>query len=551
MHGGHAVVRTLEKMGVRYIFSVCGASILAAYDALSASGIRLIHTRHEASAVHMADGWARVTGECGVCLVTQGPGVANTVTGALVSRLDGIPVVILGGRVPRSLLTKDSEQPLDGAAVMKTVTKWSTTITKTADIPAVLTHAFRTAKAGKPGPVFVEIPSDVLESPFKRARVAEARPAAVRRPSRASLDTARRFMARSRRPVILGGSGITWGNAVTAFRHFVEASGAPAFVGGISPGILPSDHPQYFGLSALSMNPLARWALRRADLIIAVGERFEFPVEYGRAPFIRQDCRTIQIEIEQRGVGANRRVDAGVVGDLGSALTLLAGVPLDARRWLSRLQAERLNQRPEPAQARAGISPADLCGTVAEAVAGWPYTIVGGGGDIEFWARWTIPIRHPRQYLFAYRTGCLGVGIPYGVAAKLARPDDAVVVLLGDGDFAYAAWELETAARYHLPLVVIIANDHAWGMIKHEQQVVFGNTYGTDLTFRPYEQFARVFGGTGISVENKTALAAAVTAALASDAPTIVNVPIVPRPSPELKWSWSTRRLDSHKTHPW
>jgi acetolactate synthase-1/2/3 large subunit len=176
---------------------------------------------------------------------------------------------------------------------------------------------------------------------------------------------------------------------------------------------------------------------------------------------------------------------------------------------------------------------------------------VGGGGDIEFWARWTIPIRRPRQYLFAYRTGCLGVGIPYGVAAKIARPDDAVVVLLGDGDFAYAAWELETAARYDLPLVVIIANDHAWGMIKHEQQVVFGKTYGTDLTFRPYEHFARVFGGAGACVEDKASLSAAVTRALVSDVPTILNVSIVPQPSPELKWSWSTRRLDSRRTQSW
>ncbi len=551
MHGGHAVVGTLEKMGVRYIFSVCGASILAIYDALRSSSIRLIHTRHEASSVHMADGWARVTGECGVCLVTQGPGVTNTATGALVSLLDGIPLVILGGRVPRSLLRKDSEQTLDGAAVMRTVTKWSATIRKAADIPGVLRRAFSIARKGKPGPVFVEIPSDVLESPCKPQRFVEARPATIKRPSRASLDAAQRLMERSRRPVILGGSGVTWWNAVDPFRDFVEACGAPAFVGGISLGILPPDHPQYFGLSALSMNPLARWALRRADLIVAVGDRFEFPVEYGRAPFINRDCLTIQIEIEKDGVGTNRPVDVGVVGDLGTALNVLGGVRLDVGRWLSRLQAERARQRPQPDHAVPGISPADVCMAVSAAVGDRPCTIVGGGGDIEFWARWNIPIRHPRQYLFAYRTGCLGVGIPYGVAAKIARPEDAIVVLLGDGDFAYGAWELETAARYQLPLTVIIANDHAWGMIKHEQQVVFGNTYGTDLAFRPYEQFAQVFGGVGVRVADTASLSGAVARALTSDMPTVLNVPIVPQPSPELKWSWSTRHLDSQRTQPW
>lgn len=551
MHGGHAVVRTLEKMGVRYIFSVCGASILAVYDALRSSSIRLIHTRHEASSVHMADGWSRVTGECGVCLVTQGPGVTNTATGALVSLLDGIPLVILGGRVPRSLLTKDSEQTLDGAAMMRTVTKWSATIREAPDIPGVLCQAFRIARKGKPGPVFVEIPSDVLESPCKPQRVVEVRPVTIKPPSRASLAAARRLMERSRRPVILGGSGITWWNAVAPFRQFVEASGAPAFVGGISLGILPPDHRQYCGLSALSMNPLARWALRRADLIVAVGERFEFPLEYGRTPFINKDCRTIQIEIEKDGVGTNRPVDVGVVGGVGTALNVLAGARLDARRWLSRVQAERARQRPQPPQAVAGISPDDVCRAVSEAVGDRPCTIVGGGGDIEFWARWIVSIRHPRQYLFAYRTGCLGVGIPYGLAAKIARPEDAVVVLLGDGDFAYGAWELETAARYRLPLTVIIANDHAWGMIKHEQQVVFESTYGTDLTFRPYERFAQVFGGAGACVEDSASLAPAVAKALASDVPTVLNVPIVPQPSPELKWSWSTRRLDSQRTQPW
>lgn len=551
MRGGHAVVRTLEALGTRYVFSVCGASILAVYDALGTSNVRLIHTRHEAGAVHMADGWARVTGECGVCLVTQGPGVTNTVTGALVSRLDGIPLVILAGRVPETLLRKDSEQPLEGARLMRSVTKSSVTVTNAAEIPRRLSQAFRLAKTGKPGPVFVEIPSDVLESSWNAGPVPAATPAPPRRPSGFSLNAARRLMAQARRPVILGGSGITWWNAAAPFRHFIEATGAPVFIGGISPGILPSDHLQYFGLSALSMNPLARWALRRADLIIAVGERFEFPVEYGRVPFVNRDCRTIQIELEKNGIGTNRRVDVGIVGDPAITLDALAETPLNAGRWLANLQARRIRDRPQPPCAAAGISPADLCRAVADAVANRPCTIVGGGGDIEFWARWIVPIRHPRQYLFAYRTGCLGVGIPYGVAAKLARPDDAVIVLVGDGDFGYAAWELETAARYNLPLVVIIANDHAWGMIKHEQQVVFGHTFGTDLTGRPYEQFAQVIDGAGVRVDDKTALIGAIARGLAAGAPAVVNVLIAPQPSPELTWSWTTRRLDSHRVVPW
>jgi acetolactate synthase I/II/III large subunit len=551
MHGGHAVVRTLEALGTRYVFSVCGASILAIYDALGTSDIRLIHTRHEAGAVHMADGWARVTGECGVCLVTQGPGVTNTVTGALVSRLDGIPLVILGGRVPESLLHKDSEQPLEGVRLMRSVTKSSITVTDTGEIPRRVSQAFRLAKTGKPGPVFVEIPSEVLESPWRAAPVPPVKPVPRRRPSGASLKTARKLMARSRRPVILGGSGITWWNAIAPFRAFVEATGAPVFVGGISPGVLPSDHPQYCGLSALSMNPIARWALRRADLIIAIGERFEFPVEYGRVPFVSRSCRTIQVELEEDGIGHNRRVDVGITGDPAVALRALATPALNAERWLATLQAKRLEEPPEPPRGAAGISPAEICRAVTDAVADRPCTIIGGGGDIEFWARWIVPINGPRRYLFAYRTGCLGVGIPYGLAAKLARPDDAVIVLVGDGDFGYAAWELETAARYNLPVVVVIANDQAWGMIKHEQQVVFGETFGTDLTGRPYEQFAQTIGGAGGRVDDRAALPGAIARALAAGVPAIVNVLIAPQPSPELQWSWQTRRLDSRRATPW
>ena len=551
MHGGHAVVRTLEALGTRYVFSVCGASILATYNALGGSRIELIHTRHEAAAVHMADGWARATGECGVCLVTQGPGATNTVTGALVSYLDGIPLVILAGRVPDGLLRKDSEQPLDGARLMRSVTKASMTITNTVDIPRRVSQAFRLAKAGKPGPVFVEIPSAVLESSWKPVSVPALKPAARRRPSVASLNAARRLMVRSRRPVILGGSGITWWDVGAPFRAFVEACGAPAFVGGISPGILPRNHAQYFGLSALSMNPLARWALRRADLIVAVGERFEFPVEYGRVPFVRRECRTIQVELEQEGIGTNRRVDVGIAGDPALTLGALAKTPLNAARWIATLQAKRAETRPHPPRPAAGISPGDLCEAVADVVRDRPCTIVGGGGDIEFWARWLVPITRPRQYLFAYRTGCLGIGIPYGLAAKLARPDDTVIVLVGDGDFAYAAWELETAARYNLPVVVVIANDHAWGMIKHEQQVLFGGTFGTDLTGRPYEEFARVFEGVGLPVNDKAALADAMARTVTAGVPAVVNVRIAPQPSPELTWSWETRRLDGRRVVPW
>lgn len=553
IHGGELAVRALERQGVRVVFSVSGGAINPLYHALRDSPIRLIHARHEAAATFMADGWARLTREPGVCLLTLGGGVATATVGIVQSFLAATPIVALGGRFGLAQQDMRPFSEFDQVGLMRSVTKWARTVYETARIPEYVAAAFRHARRGRPGPVFLDVPRDIIGRTVEEAPPVEsAPPEAPPLGDPAAVERAAALLREAERPVCLVGSGVWWAAAHAELRTLVETLGIPTFAERMGRGSLAADHPLNFGPGAVSVNGTLAHALHHADLLFLVGTRLDYLIEYARPPLVHPAAKAIQVDIEPEEIGHNRPIDAGIVGDARQVLRQLAGALAGARpdrtaAWrrtldeLRRLRAEQL--RPLTTAAGSPIHPARLCREIRE-IAGPGAVLISSGGDIEQWGRMLFEPHHPGHYVRQGQFGCLGVDVPYGIAAKLAHPDKPVVVLTGDGGFGYHAMELDTAARYGLPIVVVIGNDGLWAQIKHQYDMTYpGPPIGMDLAPRRYEQMAEALGGRGERIEEADDFRPALERALASDRPTVLNVAIPSAMSPETIWGYKWRSL--------
>ena len=557
VEGGQLLAEALAAEGVRCIFTVSGGSLNPLYDAAVERGIRLIHARHDGNIALMADGWARSTGEPGVCATTLGPGVTNTMTGLLAAEMAASPIVVLAAQAPVSIWDLGTPQAHEHLSLVRPITKWARTVYETRRIPEYVAAAFRHARSGRPGPVFLELPADVLRGTVPEAQVVRAQGGrAVARPLGDPEQVARAaaLLSTAERPVVVAGSGVWWSGASAELAALVEAASAPVFTGRIGRGSVPADHPLCYGIAAVSVNDVFARALAECDLVLMVGGRFDSMLGFGRPPVCNPDARAIQIDVEPEEIGRNRPVDVGIVADarqaLGQLREALAGQhhgehrhdghrPVGRATWLTRLCDARdrvlAERAPHEASDDVPMHPLRLLKEIRGFVERDAILIVGSG-DIDFWGEHYFEPYVPGAYLRSGQAGALGAEIPYGVAAKLAHPERQVLVLVGDGGFGYAAMELETAARYGAPLVVVIGNDRAWGMIKHQQEHAYGRVVETDLVDRPYEGIATVLGGYGERVAEPGALSGALARAFAAGVPACLNVDIQSVPSPELRY---------------
>lgn len=555
LHGGHLAVRGLLAEQVRVVFTVSGGVINPIYDACIGTDIRLVHTRHEAAAVYMADAWARLTREPGVALLTLGAGVATGVAGLLTAFLASSPVVVLAGRAALGRAEMRPFSEFDQVGVVRPITKWARTLPETRRIPEYLSTAFRQALCGRPGPVFLDFPADLLAAEVEEHEVrfpARARPGRPQGDPQL-VDAAAALVAAARRPVVLAGSGVWWSEAVEELRELLETAGLPLFAERMARGALPPGHPLSLGVGAVQLNPALAAALRESDLLVIAGGRIDYLVEYGRPPIVNPHAKVVQIDIEPEEIGHNRDVDVGIVGDARAVLRQLVAAlrqrpaPPDRAAWVERLQAERRQAEaalaPLLESAEVPIHPLRLCAELRRII-DRETIVITSGGDIEQWGRWLLEPHAPGQYLRAGQTGALGVDVPYAVAAQLAHPEKRVVVLTGDGGIGYAAMELDTAARHGLPIVCVVANDGCWAQIKHQQELSYGpeRVIAMDLPPRPYEQIAEALGGYGERVTRPEDLGAALRRALRSGRPALVNVLTRPAVSPETEWPYRLHR---------
>lgn len=556
--GGEFVARILAQEGVTHLFTLSGGCLAPIYDACRGSGIEIIHTRSEAGAGFMADGWARATGKVGVFAVTTGPGVTNSVTTLMTSKLAGSPVVLLAGRHPGSLKEMGGSQAIDHIPIVTPATKWAESVLEPDSLSDYLHTAFRQALSGRPGPAFLDILSSLLMEVRRHGNApspANYRPEAKAYPDPEMVEKAIALLGESRRPVLLAGSGVFWSGAGKELSRFVEATRIPTFVVQMGRGSIPRDSAYHFGIGSLYSNPVAAYAIANCDLALVVGARIDEDLEYGQQPYWSQHAKVVQVDIEAEEIGRNRPVEVGIVADVATALSALGEsitrhiAPDEYREWSARLQLKRTsvgkNVAALASSSTTPIHPLRLLSEI-EKVTGPDDTLVVGHGNVDFWGDSFLDSSLPGHYLRAGTFGPLGAEIPYGLAAQLARPRNRVIVLVGDGGFGYSAMELETAARYGLPVVVVIGNDSGWGLIRKQQEFHFGEgrTVGTDLRPWHYEQMAKAIGCHGEYVDSPAEILPALKRALDSGVPACVNVLIDSVTCPYMSWQFHKMRRD-------
>jgi acetolactate synthase-1/2/3 large subunit len=530
-HGGHLVADVLRGEGVANLFTLSGGHIAPIYDGCVDAGLRIVDFRHEQSAAHAADGWARLTLQPGVAAVTAGPGVTDAVTGIANAMYANSPVIVLSGKNPIFEFGMGSLQEMDQVTLVRPITKWAGTCYDVRRIQDFLTTAIRHAMSGRKGPAFLDIPLDVQFSPappdaapLERYRT-DARPQG----DPALVAEARRLLDEAERPIVFAGAGVRWSNAHEALAELAHALKVPVFLNSLGRGCLPPDDPYFFSAAR-------RFALGKADLVVALGVDWDFRLGFGQRGFA-EGVRVVQVDVDGVHIGRNRPVDAGIVGDPGQVMAQLleAGAgAVEEPGWTAEVRAEEerlLNEAKSGMESDAvPIHPHRFAREIREFLDP-DAVVVGDGGDIVGIAASLIQARYPGHWLDPGPFGTLGVGPGFAIAAKLAKPDKQVLIVYGDGSFGLNAMEYESALRQKLPFVGIIGNDGAWGQIKVAQEALYGagNAPASELDAEaPYHRMVEGLGGYGEKVTSPEEIKPALKRAFDSGVAACINVMVDP-----------------------
>lgn len=539
--GGELLVRGFMAEGVEIIFAIADISYTPVFRSADAAGIRIVGGRHESAEVHMADGWARVTGGIAVAMAGMGPGVANLVPGVINAWIEGIPVVVVATqRTQRAHLSirRGRFQYTPQIDVFRPVTKFAGQIPDARRIPEYVREAFRCALTGRPGPVYLELADEVLREKVDEEKVEITSPARYRSPAvtpdASSIETAAGLFATASFPIILAGQGVQRSGASSELIELAERTGALVTNTPAARGAMPEDHPH-----ALNFNLTGAEVTQKADLVLAVGTQVGEMIGYGKPPRWGEAAqqRWIQLDSDPASIGVNRSVDLALVGDakLGLAALNLSLQARETRRPLSEAARHSVESGRELRKQVLASFSADAKpihpGFLATRVADFfpkEAIVCFDGGNTGIWAHLAHEIRAPRSFCWTGHFGHLGTGLPYAIAAKLACPDRPVYLFTGDSAFGFNLQELETAVRERLDINIVINCDYAWGMERLGQQLEMGKVIGVDTSPTRYDQVAIGMGGHGELVDSPEEIEPALKRATEYPGPAVVQVLVDP-----------------------
>jgi acetolactate synthase-1/2/3 large subunit len=518
-HAGDLALAALAGYGVDHMFTLNGGHVWPLYEAAVNRGVRVIDTRHEQTATWAAEAWAKLRREPGLAVLTAGPGVTNGVSAITSAHFNGSPVVVLAGRAPQGRWGSGSLQELDHVPIVASITKTALTVTDPSDAAKLVHGAAVAALTPHRGPVFVDFPLDVMF----RAGAADIPVAVV--PPRVEPDTDRvgraaALIAGAERPAVLAGSDVYWGGAWESLRRMVEELGVPCFANGMGRGCLPADHP-------LSVSRTRGVLRTEADLVVVVGTPLDFRLGFGRFG----EASVVHLVDSNEGRAEHAAVAVSVEGDLRAALDGIAsfrGDRVSHQAWIDRLRsAERAALESEQVLLGATstpIQPVRVFGELSRRLER-DAVIICDGGDFASYAGKYLDVYTPGCWLDTGPYGCLGNGLGYAVAARLARPSAQVVAVLGDGAAGFSLMDIDTLVRHRLPAVLVVGNNGIWGLEKHPMRAAYGWDVACDLQAEcRYDLVATALGAAGELVTDPDEIGPALDRAFASELPYLVNV---------------------------
>ncbi|HKX19561.1 MAG TPA: thiamine pyrophosphate-binding protein [bacterium] len=548
LRGAHLALRCLKLEGVRKLFTIVGDTILPICDAAVDEGMELVDTRHEAAALHMADAWARVTGEPAVALVTGGPGFANAISALPPIHASESPVILLAGCGELAERGMYGFQEIDQVGLAAPATKGAWMVPDRRRIPDMIATAFRTALEGRRGPVHLTVPIDIQEAVVAETDMHAYPPDEYRSPGVALGDPAlvQQAIAVLRvadRPVVVAANAARASLAPETLRELIETTNLPCFTVEQARGLLSDDHPLCFGYADPALNDTAKH-FREADVILLLGKRLDHRYRYGRTPFFDAAAKLIQVDPSPAEIGRNRGVHVGILGDIGAVVGQMTAAARDAgpgvgrwtgvAAWRRQLAETRNAQRRRFEAFGTDETPLHAMRVLrdVDAMTDDDTVLVVDGGDFAGWARSYLKARNPGGWLRLGPLGQLGCGVPYAIAAKLARPEAEVMLLIGDGSFGFYGIEYDTAVRHGAAFTAVMGNDALWGIDRNFQLAYYGRAVGTELRPVRYDKMVDALGGFGEHVTQPGEIAPAIRRARESGRPSLVSVAIRNTPCP-------------------
>jgi len=537
--GGQLAAEALIERDVEYVFTLSGGHITPIYQHLEESAVTLFDTRHEQAAAFMAEAWGKLTRKPGIVMVTAGPGFTNALTGVASAYFSNTPMIIIAGCVGLEHKEKLDLQDMDQEPVIRPMVKKTLVCLKAERVPEFFDLAFRYATSGRPGPVYLEIPVDVLNSTVEIDTVKKtATLVTVRTTDPGKAEDLLSMMASAKNPVVIAGTGVWQSKAEAELLKFIENTGMPVFTSLSGRGTIPDSHPLCFE-GALAIRPGGAFpAYLETDLIILLGTRICLYYMFGDV--FNPAAKKVQVDICAEEIGRNMTVELPVVSDIKVFLeNLNASIEKSGKAetfqnqfsaWIDKLrQADKDGKAPAAADwnsSNVPIHPLRLTKEINAFMDRADDIVVADGGDTTTWMGMTRTLARPGHYLDYGIYGSLGVGIPYANAAKLRYPDKRVLLITGDGSFGFNFMEIENAIRKQIPLVVVICNDLGWGMIRHSQEIKIGHAIeaGTFIGRVNYHKLVEALGGFGLLVEDPEEIGPALEAAFASGKTACINV---------------------------